>query len=270
MPPHNINTLKDKTAFYLHDTTTFLGKSIDLFIIALNLFTVCIFILETYFHSVYPGLFWTIEIVTVSIFILEYILRFWVAKHKINHIFHFYSIIDLIAIIPTFITFLDLRFIRIFRVFRIFRFMRFIDTGAFLTREAKLHDLRILKIIFTIASIIFIFSSFIYEAERLTNPDISDLGSAMYFSVVTLATVGFGDIVPITPLGKIITVLMILVSIALIPWQLGLLIKEFMFSHAKKRIIICKKCGLRQHDFDATHCKHCGSIIYHENDGETN
>ncbi|MEA1943916.1 MAG: ion transporter [Euryarchaeota archaeon] len=261
-------TIKENVAFYLHDTTTFTGRFIDLFIICLNLFTVLVFIIESYFHDTNPGLFWTVEVATVSIFILEYVSRFWVAEKKIKHVLGVYSIIDLVAIIPTFITFLDLRFVRIFRVFRIFRFMRFVDTGAFISEDMKLHEIRIMKIIFTIVSIIFVFSSFIYEAERIENPDINDLGSAMYFSIVTLTTVGFGDIVPVTPLGRFATVLMILVSIALIPWQLGLLIKEFMLSTSKKRIITCEKCGLRQHDIDATHCKHCGSIIYHETDGE--
>lgn len=261
-------TFKEEVAFYLNDTTTFTGRFIDLFIIGLNLFTVLVFITESYFHDTNPSLFWTIEVITVSIFILEYILRFWVSEKKIKHVLEVYSIIDLVAIIPTFVTFLDLRFVRIFRVFRIFRFMRFVDTGAFLSEDLKMHEIRIIKIIFTIISIIFVSSSFIYAAERVANPDINDLGSAMYFSIVTLTTVGFGDIVPETSLGRLITILMILVSIALVPWQLGLLIKEFMLSTSKKRSITCKKCGLSQHDIDATHCKHCGSIIYHETEGD--
>ena len=262
------STLKEKVSFYLNDTTTLSGQLIDLFIILLNLFTVLVFVVESYFHSVNPSLFWTIEIVTVSIFIVEYALRFWAADRKIRHMLGFYSIVDLVAIIPTFIVFMDLRFIRILRVFRIFRFIRFIDTGAFLSKDMKIHEIRILRIIFTIISIIFVFSSFIYEAERFANPEIIDLGSAMYFSIVTLTTVGFGDIVPVTTLGRFMTVLMILVSIAFIPWQLGMLIKEVMFSAAHKRYITCRKCGLKQHDADATHCKHCGSIIYHETPGD--
>nr|QNO48062.1 hypothetical protein DFIJPJLC_00005 [Methanosarcinales archaeon ANME-2c ERB4]QNO48651.1 hypothetical protein LENKHJGJ_00022 [Methanosarcinales archaeon ANME-2c ERB4] len=261
-------TTKEKVAFYLHDTTTSEGRFIDLSIICLNLFTVLVFIVESYFHNANPGIFWDIEVVTVSIFVLEYVLRLWVAEKKVQHVFEIYSIIDLVAIIPTFITFLDLRFVRIFRVFRIFRFMRFVDTGAFLAEDAKMHDIRIIKIIFTIVSIIFVSSSFIYAAEQADNPKINDLGSAMYFSIVTLTTVGFGDVVPVTPLGRLITVLMILVSIAIVPWQLGLLIKEFMFSVSGKRVVACEKCGLMHHDADATHCKHCGSIIYHETDGK--
>jgi len=259
-------TIKETVAFYLHDATTPTGKFIDLFIIFLNLFTVLVFIIESYFHDTHPHIFWDIEVITVSIFILEYILRFWVAEKKVKHVLGIYSVIDLVAIIPTFITFLDLRFVRIFRVFRIFRFMRFVDTGAFLSEDVKLHEIRIVKIIFTVVSIIFVSSSFIYAAEMVENPNINDLGSAVYFSIVTLTTVGLGDIVPVTPIGRLVTVLTILVSIALVPWQLGLLIKEFMLLNPKKQIVTCQKCGFRHHDLDATYCKHCGSIIYHETD----
>ncbi|NOQ55637.1 MAG: ion transporter [Nanohaloarchaea archaeon] len=261
-------TIKETVRFYLTDQTTKLGKAVDIFIIFLNLFTVGVFIVEAYLHDTNPAFFWNIEVATVSIFIFEYILRFWAANKKLKHITDIYSIIDIIAIIPTFITFIDLRFIRVFRVFRIFRFMRFINIGIFISKDAKMHDIRILRIIFTIISIIFIFSSFIYEVEVDANPDIETLGSAIYFSIVTLSTVGFGDIVPVTVAGKLMTVLMILVSIALIPWQLGLLIKEFIFADKKKRHITCKKCGLLQHDCDAIHCKHCGTIIYRENEGD--
>ncbi|MBW6452138.1 MAG: ion transporter [DPANN group archaeon] len=265
---HKEKTFKEIIAFYFNDTTTFLGRFLDLFLIFLNLFTVVIFVIESYFYQLNLSIFWTIEVITVSIFILEYLLRYWVAEKKISHIFNIYSIIDLIAIIPTFVIFFDLRFIRILRVFRIFRFMRYVDTGAFLSNVQKMRNIRIVKIIFTITSIIFLFSSFIYEAEHITNPDINDIGTAVYFSIVTLTTVGFGDIVPITPMGRVMTVLMILVSIALIPWQLGLLVKEVIFSIKNKRFALCRKCGLNQHDMDATHCKHCGHVIYQENSGD--
>ena len=69
-------TIKERVAFYLHDTTTFTGRFIDLFIISLNLFTVLVFIIESYFHDANPDIFWTVEVATVSIFILEYVSRF--------------------------------------------------------------------------------------------------------------------------------------------------------------------------------------------------
>jgi voltage-gated potassium channel len=259
-------TLKGKIRLYLNDETTKIGRIAEFFIVSLNIFTIFAFILESYYYKAAPSLFWTIEIITVSIFIIEYLLRYWVAEKKIKHLTNIYSIIDLIAIIPTFIPFIDLRFVRVFRVFRIFRFIRYIDKGRFLSRDAQIHQIRIIRIVFTITSIIFVFSSFIYELEKYANPLIANLGDAIYFSIVTLTTVGYGDITPVTQPGKIMTILMIFVSIALIPWQFTLLIREVVFSVSNKKFIVCETCGLRQHDFDAIHCKHCGKIIYQEID----
>jgi voltage-gated potassium channel len=229
-------TLREKVAFYLDDTKTITGKAIDIFIISLNLFTVFMFILESYYHDLFPKIFWTIEIATVSIFIIEYVVRMFAAENRIKHFFNIYTLIDLIAIIPTFIAFLDLRFIRILRVFRIFRFLRFLETAHFFFGNITIHHLRILRIFFTIITIVFVFSAFIWKAEMGVNPMITDLGSAIYFSIVTLTTVGFGDIVPVTPLGRLITTVMIISGIILIPWQVGLLIREFIsFSHTEKK-----------------------------------
>ncbi len=261
-----IRKIKGFIRYYLNDDKTSIGKFIEYFIISLNIITVIVFIIESYYYNVNPSLFWKIEIVTVSIFIIEYILRLWTAENKFKHMLHIYSLIDLIAILPTLVTFIDMRFVRILRVFRIFRFMRYIKSNSFLSKDVRLHQVRIVRIIFIITTIIFVFSSFIYEVEKNTNPLINNLGDAVYFSIVTLTTVGYGDITPITNIGKEVTVLMILISIALIPWQLALLVREIIFSISRKRFIICDKCGLRQHDVDATHCKHCGSIIYQEAD----
>ena len=91
------------------------------------------------------------------------------------------------------------------------------------------------------------------------------VGDAFYFTVVALTTVGFGDITPVSEGGKWVTVIMILSGIILIPWQGGQIIKEWL--HSSKKSITCKKCGLKFHDDDASHCKSCGNIIYQEFEG---
>ena len=82
----------------------------------------------------------------------------------------------------------------------------------------------------------------------------------MYFSIVTMATVGFGDITPLSPLGKLVTVMMILSGIILIPWQIGKLIKAVILTHTKVQTI-CSKCGLTHHDLKAIHCNRCGKKL---------
>ena len=95
---------------------------------------------------------------------------------------------------------------------------------------------------------------------------MNTFGDAFYYTIVTLTTVGFGDITPVSAAGKWVTVLMIVSGIIAIPWQASQIIKEWIRMSDKKNII-CKQCGLKYHDKDASHCKACGHVIYQEYDG---
>ena len=92
-------------------------------------------------------------------------------------------------------------------------------------------------------------------------------GDAFYFTIVTLSTVGFGDIIPYSGAGKWVTVLMILSGIILIPWHISQIVREWVHM-ASKREIQCPQCGLRYHDMDASHCKSCGHVIFQTYDGD--
>jgi voltage-gated potassium channel len=113
-------------------------------------------------------------------------------------------------------------------------------------------------------AIVFVSAGLIFYAEHEINPvKFSTFFDAIYFSVVTLTTVGFGDITPVSPYGRIITVLIIISGIVFIPWQVRNLIAHFIVS-INKVSLLCKECGLEYHDRDATHCKRCGSKIYYK------
>lgn len=119
----------------------------------------------------------------------------------------------------------------------------------------------IIRIVLTIFTIILISSGLIWTVENAVNPEnFKNIWEAMYFVIVTITTVGYGDITPISWQGKAITVATILSGIALIPWQLGKLIK-ILFLEATKTKITCQKCGLEEHDQNAQYCKICGSKL---------
>ena len=115
--------------------------------------------------------------------------------------------------------------------------------------------------------IFFISSGLFFYVENTLNPKVETFGDAFYFTVVTLSTVGFGDIIPMSEAGKWVTVFMILSGIILIPWQVSRIVKEWLHIATKKKVI-CPECGLRYHDDNASHCKSCGHIIYQEYDGD--
>lgn len=252
---------------HLDNYETSHGRRIEGSLFLLNFIAIVLFVIGT--HNLSGSVRYvveTIEFFVVLVFVVEYAVRMWVAKKKIKHFFNGYSIIDLLSILPILVHFADLGFLRIFRILRLFRMLRILRFQRIFkakdTLFGKLTDtqLIIIRIVLTVFTIIFVSSGLIWAVESKINVDYGTIWNAMYFSVVTLSTVGYGDVTPLSPLGKVITIAMILSGIAFIPWQLGKLIKILFLSTTKKQVK-CKKCGLADHDADSKFCKICGKAL---------
>ena len=254
--------IADKIFLYLEDVEHPIGRIVNLLITFLVLISTVIFVAETYpLDPEVRSLISQIDIIILSIFAIEYLLRLIAAPDKLKYVFSFYSLIDLMAILPVLTGITDVSFIRILRWFRILRLLRFIEGKPLLGNLDREDSSIVTRILFTIFSIIFIYSGLIYQVEHPVNPkQFGTFFDAVYFAVVTMTTVGFGDITPTSQAGKVMTVLMILTGIALIPWQLGDLIKQVAKS-ANKLSIVCSKCQLSSHDLDASFCKRCGAKL---------
>jgi voltage-gated potassium channel len=244
------------------------GRWIEGTLFLLNMLAVSLFMIETFNPTgMVKTVLYISELSLVSVFIVEYIARFWVAQRKVAHAFSIYSIIDILSILPALVNFVNLTFFRIFRILRIFRLLRVLRFQRMFkakhTMFGQLSDtqLVIVRIVLTVFTIIFVSSGLIWAIENKVNPgSFGNIFNALYFSVVTLSTVGYGDITPLSPWGKAVTVVMILSGIALIPWQLGKLVKIVVMTAGKIKQI-CSRCGLIDHDIDAKFCKQCGKKI---------
>jgi voltage-gated potassium channel len=252
---------REQTAFYFKDIETPLGKAIHFTLALLVLLSAGIFVAETYsIPDVIRHRLDILDKVILIIFAIEYLLRLWSAENKVQYILNIYSIIDLMAILPFFLGAIDISFIRLLRSFRILRLIRFIDRKSLIGSVSTEDTLIFTRILFTLFAIIFVYSGLIYQVEHPVNTKIKTFLDAFYFSIVTMTTVGFGDVTPISELGRLLTVLMILTGIALIPWQVGDLIKRLVKS-ANQIEIICSGCGWYFHDADANFCKKCGTKL---------
>jgi voltage-gated potassium channel len=266
-------TFREVVEFYMIDFKTPLGKGIDITVIFLNLMLVAIFVIDTYhISSSLREQLWKLEILIVVIFIVEYLLRLYGAPNRLSYVRDIYSIIDLVAIMPTLILLAlppsyfiyDIRVIqtiRVLAIFRIFRFLRFISQNHLLFGTISQGMINVAQLVVSIIIIFFVYSGIFYFVESPVNPDVQNFGDAFYFTVVAVSTVGFGDIVPVTQAGRLVTVAMIISGIILIPFQAARIFRAWLMTGKEKRVQICPGCGQDRHDVDAKYCKKCGEVL---------
>lgn len=203
----------------------------------------------------------TFEIVSVTLFTLEYLLRLWVSdllrkdksrwKARLLYIITPMAIIDLAAILPFYIPFLiavDLRVLRMFRIFRLFRIFkanRYTNALTTVTKVLKNKAEQLLSSLFVIIVLIIIASVTMYNLEHLAQPDIFiSIFDAMWWSVATFTTVGYGDIYPITVLGKLLAAIIAILGIGIVAIPTGIIASGFTeMVQSKKGNVTCPHCG---------------------------
>ncbi|TMT87821.1 ion transporter [Haloterrigena sp. H1] len=263
---------RELVRFYLLDHRTQLGKAIDIALLALNLVFIAVYVAETYpLSAALQTTLWRFEVAIASVFLVEYGLRLYGARDRLDEATDPYTIADVLAILPTVLvlavpgaTIANVGFLRAVRVLRALRFYRFTQDAEFFFGTISDNALRALKLLLTVLVLFFVSAGLFYSAEHVVNPKVSTFGDAFYYVVVALSTVGFGDIVPLTAAGRWITVAAILTGIIVIPWQASKIVREW--SRRDKVDVTCPNCGLSAHDRDASHCKACGHVIYQEDD----
>ncbi len=262
--------LRQTVHFYLHDRDTRLGKAIDLGIILLNAVFVLVYVAETYTSGFWASLLWDIEVGITLVFVVEYVARIYSADDRLRQTYDVYSVIDLVSILPTLLILVfsttavaGLSFLRVLRILRIFRFLRFLEDEKFFFGTVSEESLRGARLLTTVFIIFFVTAGFFYAFENTVNPEVNTFGDSLYFTVVALSTVGFGDIVPTTRLGRLTAVLGITAGIIFIPWQASRIIRTW--THEGKVSKPCPDCGTEYHDPDAVYCRVCGAEI--ESDG---
>lgn len=221
--------LKERLQQIVIQSDTKLGRRFDFFIQFCILISLISFSIETV-KNLSEGtiivLHW-IELVTVSIFSVEYVLRIWLSKRKLGYIFSFYGLIDLIAILPFYLSVgVDLRSIRILRLMRLFRILKLANySDAIKTFQRAYSHIKSELAVFGVFSVLILYISSlgIYIFENEAQPEqFGSIFDSLWWSIVTLTTVGYGDAFPITVGGKIFTSFIVVIGLGIIAVPTGL------------------------------------------------
>ncbi len=266
--------LKEKLHEIIFEADTFKGKLFDkvLFIligasvIAVMLETVPLLSPETRI------LLYRLEWAFTIIFTIEYFTRIWIVRNSAKYIFSFYGLIDLLAILPTYLSIIltgvsslmIVRVMRLFRVFRVFKLAQYVAEGQFLFHALKASRTKIILFIYFVILSICVFGSLLYVVETDQNPGFDSIPRSIYWAIVTLTTVGYGDIIPVTPFGQFLASVVMIMGYAVIAVPTGIVTSEMI--HAKNlqktiTTLCCHHCAREGHDYDAEFCKYCGESL---------
>ncbi|MCE4063921.1 ion transporter [Chryseobacterium gleum] len=253
----------------IYRSDTKLGKLFDIILLSLILVSTAIIMMESVpkldkrFHYTFLILEWVISI----FFTLEYSMRIAVVKNKRNCIFSFFGIIDFLALVPFYLSFffpvtkyfLIFRMLRMLRIFRIFNLLDFMNDGYLIVRALKNSSRKIY--IFLLFLIIFsvIVGSLMFMVEG-GREGFETIPQSIYWAVVTVTTVGYGDVSPITPLGKFFAVVLMLAGYSIIAVPTGIVTAE-MRNKRQNLEMVCERCGNDDIDDDARYCKKCGKKL---------
>jgi voltage-gated potassium channel len=245
------------------------GKTFDLLLILAILTSVGIVLLDSIeiYNAQYGPLFHAAELFFTLVFTIEYILRLSCLRQPRVYAFSFFGVVDLISFLPTYISLLlpgtqyllVIRILRILRVFRVLKLAQYVGESEHLLRALKASRRKISVFVYAILTLVVIFGSLVYLVEGKEN-GFTSIPVSIYWAIVTMTTVGYGDLAPVTPLGKVLASIIMVFGYGIIAVPTGIVTVEMAHARAVSTQA-CRKCGREGHDQDASHCKFCGAPL---------
>jgi len=266
-----LNPTQKKIHEIIFEADTRAGKWFDIVLLWAILLSVATVMIESVnsISSVYGTELRQIEWFFTILFTIEYLARLYAIGKPLKYIFSFYGIIDFVSIIPTYFgLFISgthslsiIRSIRLLRVFRILKLAQFIKEANVLIVAFKAARAKIIVFLFAVLSLTFILGTIMYLIET-PESGFTSIPRSIYWAIVTLTTVGYGDIAPQTVLGQTLASLIMIIGYAIIAVPTGIVGAELSKAdHLKVNTQVCPQCSEEGHDADATHCKFCGAKL---------
>jgi voltage-gated potassium channel len=253
-------------------TDTRAGKLFDVVLVISIILSIIVVMLDSIatIHQEHGKILLTAEWFFTILFTIEYLFRIYISKKKFKYILSFYGIIDLLAILPTYISLffagyqylLVIRILRLLRIFRILKLYRFIGASSYLMESLKASRHKIAVFLSAVMAIVVIMGAAMYLIEGQES-GFKSIPESIYWAIITLTTVGYGDITPVTPLGKALASVVMILGYSIIAVPTGIITAELTRKKDKdeRDQKICNECGCNDHDKDASYCKVCGKEL---------
>lgn len=271
-----LQTMRIKQKIYevIFEADTRAGKAFDvvlLIAIVLSVIIVSLDSVET-LSKEYRFYFSLLEWILTLLFSAEYILRLYSVKKPLKYAFSFFGIIDFLAVIPTYLSLvfagshylIVIRTLRLLRVFRVLKLVRFVGAAQSLVAAFKRSKAKIIVFLEVVLTLVVIIGAVMYLIEGPQN-GFTSIPKSIYWAIVTVTTVGYGDVAPQTVLGQSLASMLMIVGYAIIAVPTGIITAETMLASRNEKIRyntqVCQNCQYNQHDDDAQFCKRCGEKL---------
>lgn len=275
--PKKIAAWRRKAHEIIYEADTPIGKLFDVILLALILLSIVFVMLESVesIDAKYHEILYVGEWVITIFFTIEYILRIISIRKPFKYIFSFYGIIDFLSTIPLYLSFflvgsqalLTVRALRLLRIFRILKVTRYVGESNKLVRAIKHSWAKISIFLFAVLIVSIIAGTLMYFVEG-EESGFKSIPISIYWCIVTLTTVGYGDIAPITPLGQFISAIIMIMGYGIIAVPTGIISAEY--AQSTKDIDVntqlCINCGTGNHKDDAKFCDACGQDLHPNNE----
>lgn len=258
----------------IFEADTPLGKAFDVSLLVLIIFSVILVMLESVadLNTQYGTWFKVAEWAITIFFTLEYVLRLLCVYRPTRYALSFFGLVDLLSILPSYLAIVlgvnsylsSVRALRLIRVFRIFKLAKFLDESNSLMAALKASRAKITVFLTFISIMVIVIGSVMYVIEGGPDSSFTSIPRSIYWAIVTLTTVGYGDIAPATNLGQFLAAIVMILGYGVLAVPTGIVSAELVNVENKKEETTtqaCKACLREGHDVDAVHCKYCGEVL---------
>ena len=271
--PENFSPIREKLHEIIFEAETREGKLFDVVLLVMIFLSIIALMLESVpeYYASYQHTFLILEWIFTIFFTIEFLLRLYCVYSPKRYMLSFFGMVDLLSLLPSYLTYfvpglhslMIIRGLRLLRVFRIFKLEGFIDQGNIIVRALNQSRNKIIIFSSTILILVSIFGSLMYLIEHNVNSNFDSIPRSIYWSIVTITTVGYGDISPTTSLGQFVASIIMLLGYVIIAIPTGIVTSAIIMDNNKDDMntITCPNCAKEGHDTKAIYCDRCGHTL---------